>query len=133
MKDTFDAKQDIISLINFPEVTEVFQARIWLSYIPSGIKGTNIVVSSLFLNNKFLQSGIILVRSHIPNISGQSFPDLAKFAQLESILIPLLDAQYKYSFWTEVEEVLPVTRDDDGSFYSTIRVHYYSINLNYSL
>jgi hypothetical protein len=132
MKDTFDAVDDIQNLINVPEITGVFGARFWKHYLPTGLKGLNIVIRMTSGTHQYIQNFNINVNLHVPNITSNGVhqvADLMTFDRLNKALIPLLDARYKYDYWTEVLRTSKVYKEPDMSHFQTIQVKYRSINL----
>ena len=132
MKDTFDAVIDIRQLINVPEITEVFGAKIWNHYMPSGAKGVNIIIRTLYGTNQFIQQFNINVNVHVPNITSNGVhntTDLTTFSMLSKALIPLLDAKYQNDYWTEVLRTSDVYMEPDMSHFQTIQVKLRSLQL----
>ena len=135
-KDTFDAVIDIRKLIDVPEITEVFGAKIWNHYMPPGAKGVNIVVKTLYGTNQFIQQFNINVNVHVPNITSNGVhntPDLTTFHKLSKVIIPLLDDKYQYDYWTEVLRTSDVYREPDMSHFQTIQLKLRSIQLKSSI
>ena len=135
MKDIFEAIANIRRLIAVPEIEQALKAKVYSNFMPPGLNEPSIVVKSLFLKNRQIQTGVFLINIHLPTIKAygdKPYPDLISFSALERALTQLLDERYEYSFQCWVDEVLPVNRDTDGSYYQTIRIEYNSINTNYT-
>jgi hypothetical protein len=133
MKDNFDAVLDIRDLINVPQITEAFNAKIWTHIMPDGTKGVNIVVKSMYGTNQTIQQFNIIINVHVPNVNTPPLPDLSKFNNISKAIMPLIDEKYKNDYWTEVLRQSDVYKEPDGSHFLTIQVKLRSIQFKNSI
>lgn len=137
MKDVFDMVTDIRSLINIPAITGLINGKVWPTERPAGRAETDFVVNGLAITNTPDQIGYGNVNIHVASLTETangrtySMPDQAKLSALAKAVTPYLDAQFKYSFRTEIEEGARIVQDTDGSWFVNIKVKYYSYNKNY--
>jgi hypothetical protein len=132
VKDCFDIVEDVVSLIDLPEVHSAITGKIWEHVMPGNRKVSDIIVKALFVSNDHIQHGIVNVKIHCPElfIQGSWLPDLRTFGSIADVLTPLLDNQYKHSFWTEIDRQ-NVSKTLEGKSMYVIRLHYYSYNQDY--
>ena len=140
MKTGLEMVDDVYSLINKPEVKALINGMIAKHRRPKASKRKDIVVGSLALSAFQLQQGITNVNIHIPNLKGwdtldgiadDQQPDSATFKAITSVIVPLLDAQYKETFHTAVMDAPNLGQDSDGTWYMNIRVNYYAVINNF--
>jgi hypothetical protein len=105
---------------------------------PIGSQAEDVVIVSLPINNLEVQTAVVNVNIHVPNMSlkmqGQvdaRMPDLKRLKELADIALPLLkeywDPQGDWCFEVQQQNVF---EDEDGSnHYINIRLDFYSINI----
>lgn len=134
MKTGNDSVNDVYSLLNLPALTSVITGNIYKYHKPLNSKKINVVINSLTLSNAPLQSGIVNVNIHAPNlpaseidgVSDSNFPNSTLLNDLAKIAIHLLDTQWRETFHTDVDTSPNMLQDNDGTWYINIRVNYYS-------
>lgn len=137
MKNAFDIITDVISLIKVPEVTDRIDGKVWPFVRPDNRNKTDITVGLLAGTNEWLQEATVNIRIHTPGISAtydgkvQNMPDYMTFNALSKIILPLIEGQYRETFYTIVDDPGEPIKDNDGSTFYRIRLHYYSIQSNY--
>lgn len=130
MKTGLQVAQDINSLIDLPVVTSAISGKIYQGARPLNSKLIDIAIGIQGINNEWLQEGTVNVNIYAPNLSFNSDstrPNLPVFDRLSTILCPLLDSQYKDSFYTIVASPAVIYKDTDVSHFVNIKVDYYSI------
>lgn len=128
-KDCFDVNEDIGSLLNVPELTQTIDGKIWPVVKPSGRTQKDIVVQVLFCDNEHIQTSIVNINIHVPNI--ENLPNQAELERLSELVTSLVHDKHKGSFWTEVTIPGELFDNPDGSYFSRVKVEYHSIQLNF--
>jgi len=123
MKTSFDIVTDVISLINVPAVTHNLDGKIWPFVRPDNREKVDITVGLLAGTNEWLQEAIVNIRIHAS--------DFYTFNSVSQIILPLVESQYRDTFYTEVDNSGKLITNPDGTRFFRIRVHYYSIQSNY--
>lgn len=134
MKDCFDIARDIRSLIDIPEVLELLEGgSIYEHCRPANNKQIDIVIGVLGGDNEYLQNANVNILIHAPLLQGtldgkiDRQPNLAKYNEICEVIAPLIDGQYKSSFFTFTANTGDMFRDDYGSWFCLIQVEYFSI------
>ena len=139
MKTGLEMVDDVYSLINKPEVKALIDGVVIKHRRPKGSKKKDIVVGSLALSAFQLQQGVTNVNIHIPNLTNVKFgdvvddqqPDSVTFKAIVRVVRPLLDTQYRETFYTAVMDAPNLGQDSDGTWYMNIRVNYYAVINNF--
>lgn len=130
MKDRFDVAEDIIFLIDTPEVRAMLSGGIYADDRPGGSSDIDIVVKSTGITNQQFQVGTANVNIYVPDLSSGR-KDTMVFRKIFRVLKPLLDAQYKDTFHTHIDDGGGFIQDSDGSWFYNVPVNYYSVQTNY--
>jgi len=132
MKTGLGVAKDIRSLINLPVITTGLTGKIYQFKRPLNSKLVDIVIGIQGIDNEQFQQGTVNVNVHVPNlISDSTMPDLETLDRLSTLLMPLLDTQYRNDFYTIVASPSVIYQDTDGSHFANIKVDYYSIQEDY--
>jgi len=131
MKDSFDITEDVISLINIPEVTTFITGKIYADSRPNISNKQDIVVRVLAGTNEWMQNAVVVINGDGFVLHDSDKPDMIKMRDLGKTLTKLLEGQYRNEFFTEIENPAQVRTDRDGSKYLNIRVRYRSIQNNF--
>ena len=133
MKYGFDVAQDVFELIHVLIVRNALTAGIYKFIRPGNSKQSDIVISVVGVNNDQIQQGIVNVKIHAPNkqtIYGL-VPDREKMEEIQALVIPLLEDQYRSSFFTLIETPPALRQNANGDWFIKIVVDYYSIQNDY--
>lgn len=131
MKSGTKVTIDVRSLIDIPEVLNNISGEIFSYILTEQGKGkVSIVVACFTVTNQFIQNATVNVNIHCPMLR-VGVPDLRTFDTVASLILPLLDCQWKYDFNTEVESPGVLVRDADGTYFFNIKVKYRSLQTNY--
>ena len=136
MKNAFDVAENVISLINVPAVTDHISGKTWAFDRPGNRDLVDIVVGVLMISNDYLQRGVANIRIHAPDVAISAVKqtdwrtDLKTLDRVAKLIIPLVDNQYKHSFFTHIDRHGP-SRTLDGQGMYVIRLDYYSFQENY--
>lgn len=129
MKTATEVVLDVYALANVPEVTNAITGEVCQFFRPNDSVKQDIVIGILGVDNEWMQQATVNVKIHVPNLKdGQG--DLASLDMIAGIVIPLLDSQYRDSFYTMVSETF-LRQDTDGTWFYRIVVDYYSIQENF--
>lgn len=137
MKDGFDVVNDVRSLINLPAVTGQINGKIWPDIRPNNSKKTDIVINCNSISNSVDQIGFGNVNIYVPTITETvdgvqwTKPDHYRLNSLCKLIAPYIDAQWRETFRTEVEDSGNIFQDTDGSWFVNIGFKYYSLQSNY--
>ncbi|MBF9252485.1 hypothetical protein I2I11_04195 [Pontibacter sp. 172403-2] len=137
MKSGLQMVADVAMLLKVPEITGIISGSIWQHQRPANSRNEDVVINSLALTNQQLQQGVVNVNIHVPNLklnldgaTDNTMPDLARMYEIEQAIYPILEACWKDSFHTDIDE--PGQPYQDGAnWYLNIRVNYYSLQENY--
>ena len=130
MKDGFDVPEDIISLINVPEVNTLLSGGIYAGSRPNGSTSIDIVVNCMGITPRQEQQGTANVNIYVPNLpSGR--PDAIRFRTIFRTIRPLLDAQYTRTFRLHLDGGGTFIQDRDGNWLYNVPLKYYSVQINY--
>lgn len=132
MKTGGDSINDVMELL--APMKTMINGAIYKYHKPLNSKKVNIIIGSLTLTNATLQSGIVNVNIHAPNlppvntdgVTDANFPNSPLLESLSKSAIELLDAQWKDDFHTDIDTLPNLNQDNDGTWYINIRVNYYS-------
>ena len=130
MKDSFDLTGDIISLIDYPAIKSMITGGIYADDRPDNSQLIDIVVNSLGVTNRQFQKGSGNVNVHVPNLpSGRK--DSVRLRSISKALKPYLDAQFRDTFHTDIDDGGALLQDTDGSWFYNIPINYYSLQENF--
>lgn len=140
MKDGFDMVTDVRSLINVPAVLALIDGKIYPDTRPTGrLLKVDIVINSLGVNNSQFQKGTPNINIYAPNLkttqedgSVQYGPNYAKLVALKNAIRPLVEAQWKATFRTEVTDPGTLLQDADGSWFISMQLSYESYNKQFN-
>jgi hypothetical protein len=136
MKDCFDVTTDVRGLLNVPSITNLLgpNGNIYQTERPSGRANmTDLVINCLGVTNEALQKGSGNINAYAPAIVSNTvkLADQLRLSALAKAIIPLIDAQYKSSFQTWLDEVPTVMQDTDGSYFVNIPFEYQSVQTEF--
>lgn len=136
MKDSFDVTIDVKSLVTAPAIATILGStgKIFQTERPSGREAMiDLVINCLGITNTSIQKGSGNINGYVPAIisEGVKMADQAKLMTLSRTVISLVDAQYKNSFQTWIEDTPTIMQDTDGSYFVNIPFEYQSIQDNF--
>lgn len=129
MKTGFDATDDVFQHLRKNNLQSQISGLLRVGERPASSKKEDVIINSLALTASQLQKGVINVNVHVPNLTGldNSQPNLPRLSALTRITVDLLTDIYGYDYNFTVQTPGNPIKDNDGSWYSNIRVAYYSI------
>jgi hypothetical protein len=132
MKDCFDVTTDVRALLNVSPIISLLgvDGKIFQTERPSGRAAmTDLVINCLGVTNTALQKGSGNINAYVPAIiSGTSkLADQVKLRALTKAIIPLVDAQFKDTFQTWLDDSPTIMQDTDGSYFVNIPFEYQSV------
>jgi hypothetical protein len=135
MKTLAQARQDVVNLLEVPELLTQITGRVYQTRRPAGRKKLDIVVGALGLDTDMFQQGTFNVKIHAPNISvttdgvtDANTPNIPEMDRIMAIGVELLDNKWKNSFRTEVATMYEPQQDSDLTWFSRVVVDYESYN-----
>ncbi|WPU91794.1 hypothetical protein SNE25_20975 [Mucilaginibacter sabulilitoris] len=141
MKNSFDMVTDVRSLINVAAVTTLLEGgNIYPDARPTGRAGKiDIVVNALGINNLPFQKGTPNINVYAPNVkttqpdgSVQYLPNYVKLNVITKAIIPLVEAQYRETFNTQITDPGTLLKDADGNWFVSMQLGYESYNKYYN-
>ncbi|WP_114937576.1 hypothetical protein [Mucilaginibacter endophyticus] len=141
MKTAFDMGTDVRSLINVPAIISLLEGgKIYPDVRPAGrSEKIDIVVNTLGINNNQFQKGTPNINVYVPSIKTtqedgtvQYLPNQSKLSAIAKAILPLVDAQWKTSFRTEVTDPGTLLRDADGNWFISMQLGYESYNKQFN-
>lgn len=135
MKTTFDLENIIWNALKDSVLLADISGDLYKQRRPSGSTSEDVVIISLPVNNLELQSAIINVNIHVPNLSikpggvqDNSQPNHPRLNELTKLAIEALQDQWAEDYNFDVVQQT-IFQDSDGSHYVNIRLDFYSINI----
>jgi hypothetical protein len=137
MKTCFDVWADVRSLIQVPQLLQHIDGDIWEHTMPPARKKTDILINSFNITNQWMQQSIVNINIHAPGLEllqGNIIvltADRERLHFLSSIIVSLVDYQYKKDFFTTIDRPPVIRKDNDGTWFCNTRVLWRSIQTNF--
>ncbi|AMR34135.1 hypothetical protein A0256_23135 [Mucilaginibacter sp. PAMC 26640] len=136
MKDCFDITIDVRAMLNVTSVTSLLGTggAIFQTERPSGrVAFTDVVINALGITNETIQRGSGNINIYAPAITSGTakLADQVKLMNISRAVMPLVDAQYKPTFQTWIEDSSTIMQDTDGSYFLNMPFKYQSIQDNF--
>lgn len=134
MKTVIDTSEEMYKVLKVNEVlSQLNGGGIWRGKIPEGYQDKiNIAINTLTFDARQLQTGLINVNIHCPDIvgafNGQNFTGQADFVNLNKIVkivLPLIESATPY----EIQSSIVMEEKEKSQHYINIRVIVRSPNL----
>ena len=100
MKQSIEAQEDVKTVLMNAGVESVLTGSIRLNTRKLGSTKEDVVLNTLYWDGGHVQSGILNVNIHVPNLAGQvgenptakdnTQPNIARFQQIADLIIPAL-------------------------------------------
>ena len=139
MKTVAQARQDITTLLEVPELLSSITGKVYQTRRPAGRKKVDVVVGTLGLDNDQFQQGTFNVKVHAPNISvttdgvaDPNTPNIPELDRVMAIAIGLLDNKWRATFRTEVATIYEPQQDIDLTWFSRAVIDYESYNKQFN-
>lgn len=139
MKTGLDMLQDISNLLMLQHIKDFISGDLCIMNRTNNSDLEDIVLGSLGINQEQVQSGVFNINIHVPNLvlemeNGRidnSQPNFARMMEITNIVIPMVQDKRTEDYWLTIAMPAIPLRDQDGTFFSGIRVNYNSVNKNF--
>lgn len=136
MITTFDQVDIIFQRLIGSGLPGMISGGIYKQRRPAGSKKEDIVINSLPVANGQLQTGIVNVNIHVPNlvvkvngVQDSSQPDLVKLNDLTVAVIAVLSDVWSENYRYDVQQQMVIEDEEAQDHYSNIRIEFFSYNL----
>jgi hypothetical protein len=128
MKTTFDIVDRFVSILNVSSITSQIDGRVFRGDRALGATTQDVSIVPLSINNDAIQSGIVNVNFHCPDLSnGTANHD--KLDAVSKLIIAALEAYQSTSLYFTFDiEWQRTLSDEPMSSFSNIRIRYYIEN-----
>lgn len=103
---------------------------------PAGSQKEDVVINSLSINNLQLQSAIVNVNIHVPNITievngvqDSSQPNFTRLQELAAIAVEVLSEVWADDYNYDVQQQVLLEDEEAGDHYINIRIEFFNINI----
>lgn len=139
MKTEMDMMQDVFSIINVVDVSNLINGVIIKYERPKSSTKKDVVVKPLAISQDALQLGIVNINVHVPNLENIKFngipddkqPSLEVIQSICKAIEPLVDGTEHYDFNVNIDRPATMEQEPDGSWFANIRVSYNSFQNNF--
>lgn len=137
MITTLDLVNLVWQRLNTSQLKTAINGGLYKHRRPTGSQTEDVVINSLSINNLDLQTAIVNVNIHVPNItidvngvqdSGQ--PGSERLEELTALAIPILSDVWAGDYNYDVQQQIIIEDQEAGDYYSNIRLEFFNINTN---